>query len=748
MINSLEIANAATYGLTPQQVSPLEKFNFFFGANGAGKTTISRLIEDSTRYANCAVKWSGSPIETFVYNRDFVEKNFNPQKDLPGVFTLGEADQAIIDRIAQGKSELDKIVEEIKSKELILNGDENNKGKIKELEVIDNNFTDKCWLVKDKLDELFKDAFQGVRNSKSKFKERVVSESASNTADLKSKEYLIEKAKTLFGDTPESKPLISLTVDSSKLKELEQHQILKDRIIGKSDVDIAGVINKLNNSDWVRHGMNYLPQSEGECPFCQQSLLTGFEEQLANYFDETFTQNIESLKATVASYSSSSQQLISHLENLVANNHADIDNELLKAKFDTLKAIISENMQLLGNKVSEPASTVTLKATHQIIDEIRTIVENANNSINQHNLIVSNFKNEKELLSNQVWKYVLEEELKAEIQQYTKDSSSLQKAIQGLTVGINTKKADKIAKDAEIKELEKDTTSIQPTIDAINGLLKSFGFTSFTIGKSTKDRCYSIVRRDGSCAKETLSEGEKTFISFLYFYHLLKGSFSEVGITTDRVVVIDDPVSSLDSDILFIVSTLIKGLMSDARNDSSLMKQLFILTHNTYFFKEVTFNKKRSGQDKMRDETFWIVRKVDGTSKIVGHNSNPIKSSYELLWQEIKATEPCSLTIQNTMRKILENYFTFLGNIKKDDMIELFEGEERLICQSLFSWVNDGSHHAIDDLYVTQDIGVIDTYRKVFKKIFEASDHGAHYKMMTGVEGESDKSSKEQGVAA
>ncbi|WP_432463082.1 AAA family ATPase [Agarivorans sp. QJM3NY_33] len=748
MINSLEIANAATYGIVPQQVSPLEKFNFFFGANGAGKTTISRLIEDSTRYANCAVKWSGSPIERFVYNRDFVEKNFNPQKDLPGVFTLGEADQAVIDSIAQGKCELDKIVEEIESKELVLNGDNSNKGKTRELEVIDNNFTDKCWLVKDKLDDLFKDAFQGVRNSKSKFKDRIISENASNTADLKTKEYLIEKAKTLFGDSPESKPLIQLTLDSSKLKELEQHQILRQRIIGKSDVDIADLINKLNNSDWVRHGMNYLPQSEGECPFCQQTLLSGFEDQLANYFDETFTQNIETLQAVVATYSSSSQQLISHLESLVANSHADIDSNLLKAKFDTLKAITSENMQLLGNKISEPASTVTLKATHQIIDEIKSIVENANNSINQHNLIVSNFKSEKELLVNQVWKFVLEKELKAELQQYTKDSSSLQKAIQGLTVGISTKKADKIAKDAEIKALEKDTTSIQPTIDAIDSLLKSFGFTSFTIGKSTKDRCYSIVRGDGSCAKETLSEGEKTFISFLYFYHLLKGSFSEIGITTDRVVVIDDPVSSLDSDILFIVSTLIKGLMSDTRNDSSLMKQLFILTHNTYFFKEVTFNKRRSGQDKLSDETFWIVRKVDGTSKIVGHNSNPIKSSYELLWQEIKAPEPCSLTIQNTMRKILENYFTFLGNIKKDDMIDLFEGEERLICQSLFSWVNDGSHHAIDDLYVTQDIGVIDTYRKVFKKIFEESEHGAHYKMMMGINGEPHESSKEQGVAA
>jgi ABC-type uncharacterized transport system ATPase subunit len=45
MIESLHIAKAATYGLTSQPMVGLAKLNFFFGMNGAGKTTISRLIE-------------------------------------------------------------------------------------------------------------------------------------------------------------------------------------------------------------------------------------------------------------------------------------------------------------------------------------------------------------------------------------------------------------------------------------------------------------------------------------------------------------------------------------------------------------------------------------------------------------------------------------------------------------------------------------------------------------------------------
>jgi wobble nucleotide-excising tRNase len=731
MINSINIGDVATYDVTPQQINQLSKFNFFFGANGSGKTTISRLIENSSIFPSCSIDWQGSAIESFVYNRDFVERNFNPQDDLLGVFTLGEADQLIIDKIASEKIELDKIIQTIKKKENILNGHENTLGKTAELKQLDEAFIATCWEIKDKHDQIFQDAFQGARNSKAKFKERVLSENTNNVADLKTQEELNNKSITLFGDTPEPRARISEITVSGNLSAIERNEILSTKILGKSDVDIAAMIDKLGNSDWVRHGAQYLENSGGDCPFCQQTIRLGFEQSLGDYFDESYLKNMVLLKSVISSYSSACVQLNSQIAQLLGLENDNIQNELLKAKYETLLALISENRLSLDTKLNEPATSITLKGTHSVIQDIQNIIKQANTTIDEHNLIVSNFKKEKETLVDQIWKFILEHDLKRDIQAYIKTKTGLGKAIDGLMTGIADNQKNKIVKQNEIRILEKDTTSIQPTIDTINHLLQSFGFTSFSIGKSTKDRCYSIIRADGSCAKETLSEGEKTFISFLYFYHLLKGSFSEVDITIDRIVVIDDPVSSLDSDILFIVSTLIKGLMEDARADNTLIKQLFILTHNTYFFKEVTFNKNRSGQ-KLNEETFWVIRKINGFSKITEHNNNPIKSSYELLWQEIKEPVRCSLTIQNTMRKILENYFTFLGNIKKDDMIDLFDGEERLVCQSLFSWVNDGSHHALDDLYVTQDQNMIQTYLNVFKKIFDESEHGSHYKMMVG----------------
>ena len=62
----------------------------------------------------------------------------------------------------------------------------------------------------------------------------------------------------------------------------------------------------------------------------------------------------------------------------------------------------------------------------------------------------------------------------------------------------------------------------------------------------------------------------------------------------------------------------------------------------------------------------------------------------------------------------------------------MFEGKEKLICNSLCSWVHDGSHYAHDDLYVSIDDTMVESYLRVFRAIFKKSSHIAHYRMMMG----------------
>jgi len=91
MIESISISGIASYKGDPEKLTNLSKFNFIFGSNSSGKTTISRVIADESTYSTCSVKWKNDvKLHTLVYNQDFIGKNFNPSAEIKGIFTLGE----------------------------------------------------------------------------------------------------------------------------------------------------------------------------------------------------------------------------------------------------------------------------------------------------------------------------------------------------------------------------------------------------------------------------------------------------------------------------------------------------------------------------------------------------------------------------------------------------------------------------------------------------------------------------------
>jgi wobble nucleotide-excising tRNase len=519
------------------------------------------------------------------------------------------------------------------------------------------------------------------------------------------------------------------TINITALTSHESNPILKKRVVGKADVDIAAMIRVLGNSDWVREGRAFYKINDGTCPFCQQATTDAFAESLNEYFDQTFDEDSRAIDNLISNYLTDSARVQQQLAAIIASPGKFVDIETLKREKELFDALIALNQRKVAGKKKEPSQIVELDSASNVLAAIKALLDAANIQISAHNKIVANLAAERASLTAQVWKFVLEQ-LRADLELFATSRNGLEKAIAAMTAQIASTTEEAVKKAGEIRALEKQTTSIQPTIDGINSLLASFGFRGFKITKATSGNSYKLVRLDGSDAKVTLSEGEKTFVTFLYFYHLLKGSESESGMTTDRVVVFDDPVSSLDSDILFIVGSLIKGLLDEVRAGVGHIKQVFVLTHNVYFHKEVTFNPNRRNEAMHTEETFWVVRKPGLVSKIQRHTSNPIKTSYDMLWSEVRRTDRSSLTIQNTLRRILENYFKILGGVDSDKLCAMFEGRERLICRSLFSWVNDGSHFAHDDLYVSVDDAVIEVYLRVFREIFSKSDHFAHYKMM------------------
>jgi len=730
MIRNVTIKNTATFDDTGIEVPEFKKVNFFYGANGSGKTTISNFIYEpnNTRFPDCQLNWQNDiELKSLVYNKEFRDRNFG-NGTIAGVFTLGQATKEEAELIEEKRKELKELKEKgIQQKEVL---DKQTKKK----DDLEDDFREEVWTTIYKKHEVnFKEAFKGVMQKKP-FLTKLLDEFENNTSDLKTIEELKERAETILGETP-SKIREIPSIEFSKLSEIENDNIWSKKIIGKSDVEIAQLIQRLNINDWVNEGKKHLQEDE-TCPFCQQETITqSFRNQLEGYFDETFISDTKKAKELNDDYIRIFENIINELQQIEStekiNKKTKIDLDKFSSLLKTLNSQFVANKELLNSKLKEPSRSLELTSTKEQLDDIAKLISTANIAIKKHNDIVDNYATERNKLVNEIWKFIIEDN-RTRIEFFVKHKNGLQKGIDNITKKVTKLRDDYKKLDKEIKELTKNVTSIQPSVDEINQTLKSFGFQNFEIVPSQiGTNQYQIQRADGELTESTLSEGEITFITFLYFLQLVKGSTNETEITDERILVIDDPISSLDSNVLFVVSSLLKEITKGIRNNQGNIKQLILLTHNVYFHKEVSFI---NGRTKECNETnFWILRKIDNVSYLQDFKLvNPIQNSYELLWRELKNKDHNSgITIQNTMRRIIENYFKILGKYGDDDLIDKFDNpQEKEICRSLICWINEGSHTIPDDLFVELQDNTIENYFKVFKSVFKETGHLEHYNMM------------------
>ncbi|MEY5133133.1 MAG: hypothetical protein RLZZ198_1137 [Bacteroidota bacterium] len=733
MITSINIKNVATYDpINGVEIDGLIKVNFIYGANGCGKTTLSNFLlnPDDTKFADCSLKWENqTPIKSLVYNKEFREQNFGKGK-LNGVFTLGQATKEEIKVIEEKTEQLKKIKDDGQKKRETLNVQK------KKREDLEKEFTESCWKkIYKKYDKEFKEAFVGSMKSGELFKIRLLQEFSNNTATLKTLDELREKAKTIFGEVPQNITPINEII-YERILGIEAESVWNKIIVGKADVDIAQLIQKLNINDWVNQGRSYI-QEEDTCPFCQQPTITeDFKNQLENWFDETYLNDIKAIKELKQEYSLLTQNLINELNDIEINQKNFKGTKLNVDKFSAyLKTLISQNttnIEFLNNKIKEPSRSIELVSQKEQLDIIADLIKNANDVIKKHNEIVANFNTEKTDLIQSIWKYIIEE-FRSDISNFISVKGGLETGITALQTQLTEKLTEFNTLKVEIQNLSKNVTSIQPTVDEINRLLKSYGFLNFEIVPTAENGFYQIQREDGEIAEDTLSEGEITFITFLYYLQRAKGGETEESVNEERILVIDDPISSLDSNVLFVVSTLIKEIIKTVKSETGNIKQIILLTHNVYFHKEVSYEGLNRKGEKSQ---FWILRKNNKISTIHFYGiNNPIQSSYELLWREIKEWENYSgITIQNTLRRILENYFSILGSKRDDVLINKFSSqEEREICRSLLSWANEGSHTLPDDLFIEVPDGTITKYLEVFKNVFSHTENIGHYNMMMGI---------------
>lgn len=727
----------ATFDENGASFENLNSINFIYGANGSGKTTTSSFLKNlaengiEDKFDNSKIEWHNSEsLKIEVYNKQFKEEQFR-NSQVKGIFTLGKKTNENLEKIESKKESINKEKEKKKKNE------ESFQKLTLEKKKKEEDFTDHCWekLYK-KNEEDFKETLEGFKR-KEKFKEKILEEFKSNKhneSEIVKLEELKENIKIVFSKNQTE--LVSLECNLTDFDSIENHSIWEQKVVGSGDVAIADLIKKLSNEDWVAWGREYIKENS-ICPFCQKETITEeFKKQLESYFDTNYQESIETIKKMKEDYTNKTAEVLERLDKIVKtenNNLQDkLDTENLKRIVETLRSKINGNQQKMHDKSKEMSRSFELESTKNEIKEIRDLIDTANQQIANHNEIIKDTKNQKKICVEQTWKFLVNE-FKSDIQEYNKEDCGLKKGIDNLDKEIreNQEKIERL--ENEIRELEKNMVSIKPIVNEINTLLKGYGFTNFGLACTEDEKSYRIQREDGQLVGETLSEGEVTFITFLYYYHLTKGSLEENDISKNKVLVIDDPISSLDSNILFIVSVLVKDLMKETMEEKTNIKQVIILTHNTYFYKEIT--SKYDLKYYKGKYSFWIIRKDNNVSKIEKFEENPVKNSYELLWQEVKQAKENNVSwvsLQNVMRRIIEYYFRILGGFKHNhNLSECFKNiREQQVCNSFISWFNDGSHGISDDLFAQSQDTSIETYLKVFEKIFKETGHEAHYKMM------------------
>ncbi|MGV4413962.1 AAA family ATPase [Chryseobacterium sp. T1] len=753
MITRLQLNNVATYK-DLVEISDLKKVNFFFGNNGCGKSTIARLFYNYSQndipsypFNNCSIDgFNKNKEEIIVFDYDFVQNNFYSNTELSGIFSLDEKNEEIDKKIKNEYQNLSIIEKSISDK------NEEKQKLINLKEQSYKNILEECWIYNKQFEKDFNKINLGKR--KDPFYENIYAINKTeyspknlNFISEKYKKYYLEELSKL--ETNISINNFDTILDFEK----EFNTALEDIIIGSNDVSIASIINQLNNSSWVQQGINFLDKDKEvqDCPFCQQQTIDkDLLNQFEKYFDTTREEKIKNLQTLYSNY-------ILKISAFEASLKPLADKELVK--FDILKIqnklskIFTKNEKEIQTKIDNPNEKKKLES----LESLKIELEKINEKIRTHNEEVDNIKQSQQELTNEIWKYI-SHQVKDKINSFKVAETKATKQLEKLIADMNAAKDAKIQSKDKIQDWQSQTVNTQKAIDNINDLLLKNNFTGFKIEKKeTENKIdkYYILRENETSENhvfKTLSEGEKNFIAFLYFYHLCLWTNDTKNSTKKKIIIIDDPVSSMDSQVLFFVSTLIRRLITkkgkgkdqhknnlnhQLKNDN--IEQVFILTHNIFFYKEIAL---LSGKRICESTSYFNVKKNNNISNIerIAESKNIAFNDYQLLWQEIKKddSEKISISLMNNMRRIIESYGNFMGLIDGVDLWSLRENipeesSENLIISALISEMQDGSHRVStnDEIYFSRISNESkELALKTFRLLFENLGGKTHYDKM------------------
>lgn len=258
---------------------------------------------------------------------------------------------------------------------------------------------------------------------------------------------------------------------------------------------------------------------------------------------------------------------------------------------------------------------------------------------------------------------------------------------------------------------------------------------------SVKENGYQITRYEEIA--HSLSEGEKTAITFIYFLKTLQENNFKIE---EGIIVIDDPISSLDSNSLYNAFQFLK-------NRTKNSAQLIILTHNYSFFKEVKNWFIRVDHWKKREEDkkcfFYMLHNSLSNGKRISYLKcldkllRDYDSEYHYLFSQVyknSKSEVESLennyVFPNVSRRLLESFLAFRVPSQKELFARLKEIQfDDVRKDRIYRFVNDNSHSGHISGNVERDLSFLAETQQVSKDIMDLIQDidGPHYEEMIKV---------------
>ena len=738
MISRIIMKNAASYKKAARvDFDPTKRCSFFYGLNGVGKSTLSsylyyyRQIENAKRggvgaskelesilkkYKDCSITVDPND-EIIVYNRDFINKNFGNQLYLDGIgisVTVGEENNQAETNIENAKTEITRLQGELRATDAEMSRIRDERGarkKTTQKEVSE--------YIKKKANEARIQQGQIVSQAGAIWNKLI---SAGMEAPTETIQSIADKMLQLDNSATPTPTIAFVECD---LASIEKDTIWQKNT-ASSQIETP-YSEKSGYSEWLNAGLRFL---EGEkedctCPFCNtddRKKLRDFVSQLIGEEYKRDKDVIVTQKRKYVSYIDRLSHAYMGIPGFIADDKKDSVNEALKTLIDMLNA----NVVLMEKKEANSGEIVTLSDSSVAVEKLKTTITSINADIEANNTALSDSKKYAKDCLEQFWR-IMRQDKAGEISIDETDENNTNSQ-------LSAKRADIMAFRTQIdaqKKIIEDNSLVRKDIayKEINQMLESMGIFDFKLEMiEGKAGSYKIVRPEAQSDEpvyKTLSEGEKTMISFLYFMQVCEG----VDSSKKRIVVIDDPISSMSNIFLFNIASLIQREYTKydkSRGSDQKYAQVIILTHNLNFFYEVLdYDKKRVEKYQQLER---IVKDKNG-SGFEELKYDDIQNDYQAYWKQLKENVGSNPTIiANCMRNIIERFF---GLVAKSDIQDIFH-DDRLDnpkYDAFRKFINNGSHSSRTNYNDSKEFDY-DAMMRAFRDLFDDMGYIDHYTKM------------------